>query len=195
MSVPQQIRSLRFRRLRSETARVWIEGLSVIAAPHEQISRAVYVSGLYEPDTAMVLKSWLHPGGTFLDIGANIGLFTLLGSRWVGDTGRVMAVEPSPRERQRLIANLRLNTIDNVDVVAAAVADRDGVGELMVASSEHSGLNTLARRFPYAGVRVADTVAVPLVTLDSLVERAGLTRVRSSSWMSKAGSMPLSRAV
>jgi FkbM family methyltransferase len=177
VSVAQQIRSLRFRRLPRETRREWIEGLSVIISPREQISRAVYVSGLYEPDTTMVLRSWLVPGATFLDIGANIGLFTLLASRWVGASGRVIAVEPSPRERERLAAHLRLNGIRHVDVVAAAVADREGSGELMVAADEHSGLNTLARRFSYSGVNVAETVAVPLVTLDSLAAATALTRV------------------
>ncbi len=177
VSVAEQIRSLRFRRLQRQTRQVWIEGLSVIVAPQEQMSRALYVSQTYEPDTAMVLQSWLTPGAVFLDIGANVGLFTLLGSRWVGATGRVIAVEPSPRERQRLDAHLRLNAVDNVDVVAAAVADREGTGELMVASPERSGLNTLGRRFAYDDVTIAERVSVPLVTLDAIVQGAGLTRV------------------
>lgn len=177
VSVAEQIRSLRFRRLQGETRHAWTEGLSVIVAPHEQISRALYVSGTYEPATAMVLTSWLRAGMVFLDIGANVGLFTLLGSRWVGSSGRVIAAEPSPRERQRLEEHLRLNAIGNVDVVSAAVADREGAAELMVATPQHSGLNTLAPRFPYDGVAIAEKVSVPTITVDALVHSRALTRV------------------
>lgn len=176
-STTEQLRSLRFQRMRTEISCSWLERLSVNVVPGEQISRALYVSGLYEPNSALVLKAWLQPGMTFIDIGANIGLFTLLGSRWVGASGRVIAVEPSPRERQRLITHLRVNAIHNVEVVDAAVSERTGNGDLLVAMPEHSGLNTLAPRFAYSGVAAAETVVVPLVTLNALVARAGLERV------------------
>jgi FkbM family methyltransferase len=176
-TVPQQLRSLRYRRVQESLQFDWLEGLRVEAVAAEQISRAVYVSGLYEPNTALVLKSWLHRGSVMVDIGANMGLFTLLASRWVGPSGKVLAVEPSPRERQRLLAHLRLNAITNVDVAASAVSDRIGSGELLIADREHSGLNTLASRFAYGNVTSVSTVPVPVVTLDSLIDRGGISRV------------------
>lgn len=66
------------------------------------------------------------PGSTIVDAGANVGLFTLKASRWVGDSGRVVAVEPIPSICNILHRNLRRNRIHNVTVVRKAISDRNG---------------------------------------------------------------------
>src|SRR5690242_20490556 len=55
--------------------------------------------GLYELHTYRLLKSLQTPGMHFVDCGANLGYFTLLAARWVGETGKVDAFEPDPINR------------------------------------------------------------------------------------------------
>ena len=83
--------------------------------------------GLYELDTARVLKRLLRPGDHFIDGGANIGYFTLLAARLVGPAGRVDAFEPLPENHARLLAHLDLNGLaDRVRVHRLALSDRAG---------------------------------------------------------------------
>lgn len=77
-------------------------------------------------DTAQLITSFLRDGDTFVDVGANIGLYTLPASRLVGGGGRVVAVEPSPANRARLEENLALNGISSVRIEACALGECDG---------------------------------------------------------------------
>jgi FkbM family methyltransferase len=157
--------------------RPWIAGLTTVIYPRDQLSRALYVSGLYEPNTALVLQRLLTAGSTFIDVGAHAGVFTMLGSRFVGSTGRVVSFEPSERERARLAEHVRVNDLTNVTVVPKAVGGSSGRATLRVAVSEYGGLNTVGARFAYEGVETAAEMAVDLTTLDEFAATAGLQRV------------------
>ena len=76
-----------------------------------------------ESHIAQLLSEFLRKGDWFLDIGANLGWFTIIGSRLVGDAGRVLAVEPDPFNLRLLRTNVRLNACRNVDIFAVAVGD------------------------------------------------------------------------
>jgi FkbM family methyltransferase len=164
-----RLRQMRYRRLDSPCPIPWLEGLQVVISPGEQISQAVYVSGLYEPCTASVLRRILGPGMTFVDVGANVGLFSMLASRWVGPTGRVFSFEPSRREYDRLRDHVDRNALTNVESFRAAACDVDGTVVLHVADARHSGLNTLQPTFMYDDVREASQERVPAVRIDSVL--------------------------
>lgn len=72
------------------------------------------------------LAERLKPGGVFIDAGANIGVFTVFGARRVGPEGTVIAIEMMPDTADRLRLHLRLNGLDNVRVVEAALSDGSG---------------------------------------------------------------------
>src|SRR5271154_7457581 len=76
------------------------------------------------------IQRFVRPGMTILDIGAHHGFYTLLLSKCVGPTGRVLAFEPSPRERHALRLNLRLNRAHNVLVHSAALGEAPGECQL-----------------------------------------------------------------
>ena len=83
--------------------------------------------GLYELDTARLLRRSLRPGTHFVDVGANVGYFTLLAAALVGPSGRVDAVEPDPANRARLLGHLGLNgPLPQVRVHAVAASDAPG---------------------------------------------------------------------
>ncbi len=104
-----RVRHVRFSRFAEPRPMRWLHGLVLVLVPQDQTSRAVYVSGLYEPCTSSVLRVVLTEGKTCIDVGANIGLVSLLASRWVGPTGRVISFEPSGREFARLRQHIDLN--------------------------------------------------------------------------------------
>lgn len=86
----------------------------------------------------------LKPGDHMLDVGANTGFLTLLAARQVGPSGLVIAVEPSQREFQRLLANLSLNLANNVLALNLAGGDQAGVSQLAI-EPDHTGLNRIAQ--------------------------------------------------
>ncbi|HEX8997011.1 MAG TPA: FkbM family methyltransferase [Ktedonobacterales bacterium] len=69
--------------------------------------------GMYERHVTRFLTSVLSAGDTFVDIGANLGFFTVLGARLVGEGGEVLAFEPVTINRRYCQANMELNNIDN----------------------------------------------------------------------------------
>jgi FkbM family methyltransferase len=85
----------------------------------------LYLHGEYELATQKLMADVLKPGMTFVDLGAHIGLFTLLAARLVGPTGRVFAFEPTPRTRALLQRNIAINGMERcVTVAPLATSDK-----------------------------------------------------------------------
>ena len=102
--------------------------------PGNDVSWSVFVGGAYEPNEIAFLAATLKPGITLVDVGANEGLFTLIGALRVGDTGHVFAFEPSSREFERLKANIDLNRrLDNVEPLRFALYNHSGPANLSCA--------------------------------------------------------------
>ena len=89
-------------------------------------SNAGYALGTSDPDEQGWLCRHLSPGDVLFDIGANIGFFTVLGARLVGDHGFVVAFEPVPENALQLKRNVQLNNFRHVMVVEAAISDELG---------------------------------------------------------------------
>jgi len=152
----------------------WHNGTRLSLNFCNDLGRAIFVGAQYEPNEFALLDRILCPGMTFLDGGANEGAYAVFAAARVGPTGRVVAIEPSPRELSRLHANVALNNFGNVNVVEAALADREGVAELLLADGQHAGQNTLGD-FMYQGVAAAGRVQVAATTIDHLMDRGDLT--------------------
>ncbi len=82
--------------------------------------------GTYEHEKQKLFALEVKEGDTVYDIGANAGFYTLLAAVLVGPSGHVYAFEPLPRNVHYLREHLRLNQITNVDIVEAAISDKDG---------------------------------------------------------------------
>jgi FkbM family methyltransferase len=153
----------------------WICGLRVYACPRNEISRSLFVTGQYEPNEFNFLSRTLQPGMVFVDVGANMGLYTLFAARTVGDQGRVVAVEPSARECERLLLNVRANGLANVQLVQRAASDSVTEMDLLIAADDWSGHNTLGAFTYETSLAVREKVRTE--RLDAIVEQAGLLRV------------------
>jgi FkbM family methyltransferase len=113
-------------------------------ARNDFVGAAIFNGGFENVERAFV-ERFLRPGMTVLDIGAHHGFYTLLASRKVGAQGKVLAVEASPREREKLGAHLRINRCKNVQVESLALGDADGDGHLYLVGGGQTGCNSLQK--------------------------------------------------
>jgi FkbM family methyltransferase len=117
----------------------------------EYIQGNIYYRGYYEPQVGRAIRSLLHRGQDAVDVGANIGCFTLIMADAVGPAGRVHAFEPDPRLVERLSRNIRLNRLENVVTNQVAVSDCSGRAEFFASDEPHNvGLGSLKPRDPDA---------------------------------------------
>jgi FkbM family methyltransferase len=155
-------RMLRIRRLQIVTAegKFWVD-------PASFAGLRLAETGFLEPQTLEAIHKALHSGDTFIDIGANEGYFTVVASRIVGATGRVIAVEPQERLKSVLARNLSDNLCENVEVVHAAISDHAGTATLHLAPDMNNSSSGL---FPATRYKVA-TQQTAIMTLSQLMDR------------------------
>jgi FkbM family methyltransferase len=144
------------------------------------IGRSLVVSGVWEPEVTRVFKDVLSPGDVCVDVGANIGYFTLLASRLVGPSGRVYAVEPSSIAYAALLANLERNAISNVVPLRVAAGAREGNADLRDPPPGNLGSASLLEAAATRGSsRPARGVTrVPVVPLSALLGQEDRHRVK-----------------
>jgi len=87
----------------------------------------------YEPELTNLIRRKARPGGVFLDIGANIGYYTLLLARCAGPAGRVFAFEPDPENFSVLRKNIEANGYRNVVAQNKALSDKTTAAKLFLA--------------------------------------------------------------
>lgn len=93
--------------------------------------------GVYEEPVRDAMRANLSPGDVCVDVGANIGVLTLLASTIVGPSGKVIAVEPNPENVQLLYRNIAFSQAANIDVLPLAASDRRAVFSLTGRSNTH----------------------------------------------------------
>lgn len=139
-------------------------GAAFAVDTQDLIQRYLYLFGVWEPHMTRWLQRRLAPGDAFVDVGANIGYYSVLASRLVGPGGKVAAVEASPTFHQLLLRHARRNACTNIRAVNAAVSDRDELLTFILASSRNMGANSIV---PYDGPAEStfDIAARPLPDL------------------------------
>jgi FkbM family methyltransferase len=109
----------------------------------DPLERMTYFLGrYYDLPTQLFLRKYLKRGDNFVDIGANIGMISLLASYLVGEQGTVRSFEPNPVCGDRIETLVRINGLRNLTLTRKAIADAAGRLELHV--PEHAGMGTLA---------------------------------------------------
>src|SRR2546426_9903533 len=118
-------------------------GSTIAGVTTDIIQQYIYYFGLWEPPLTYWIRERLAPGDTFIDVGANIGYFSLLASRLVGESGSVVAIEASPKTFHALKDNLERNTARNVRAVNVAVSHSREVVALFRGPDSNVGETTL----------------------------------------------------
>ncbi len=107
------------------------------------LSKYIYLDDFEQRECTFV-KRYLKPGDTFLDAGANIGLFSIIASEIVGDQGRVLSFEPFGDTFERLTENIALNHRKNVTLFQQALSDKVGDSEMTISTDGFDAWNSLA---------------------------------------------------
>ncbi|HVJ54122.1 MAG TPA: FkbM family methyltransferase [Aliidongia sp.] len=125
----------------------------------DMVQAHIYYFGRWEPNLTAFMQRRLEPGDTFIDVGANIGYFSLLGSRLVGDRGRVVSIEASPSIFRQFTSNIERNGAANIRALNVAASDRHGTLDLYRGEVGNQGSTSLAKT--ETAVKEATVPAVP----------------------------------
>lgn len=107
--------------------------LHVHGAEDRHVSRCIRDNGIWEPYETSLVLALLAPGGVFVDVGANIGYFSLLAASRVGPEGQVFAFEPGPDNFRLLLrSSERNNFSDRIHAVEAGLASNAGEAKLFL---------------------------------------------------------------
>jgi FkbM family methyltransferase len=123
----------------------------------------LYYLGTFEPHCLDVMRRHIEIGNTLLDVGANIGLFSIEACISVGATGKVIAIEAAPRHAETLKQSAMANNFHQIEVVACAASDGEGRAVLSLPQGGNHGMFTLG------DIKGCDTVNVTTRTIDDIV--------------------------
>jgi len=142
------------------------DGLRITGGISDRNMLASVEAKTFEPFTLSQWESMIEPGSVVIDVGAHVGIFTLLASAAVGPQGRVWAIEPNPTSLRLLAHNVKSNALDNVTVLNAALSDENGTSTLHVRPGDRMQSSLVAVE---AGSEL--DVAVRVARLDDLLPR------------------------
>jgi FkbM family methyltransferase len=114
-----------------------------------------------------VLKEYLKEGDTFVDIGANHGSFSLVASKLVGSSGKIIAIEPQPALADLIEKSMSANNAAPFEVYQLACSDHNGSENFYIPKST-SGSAGLFKNF--SSISASDVINVTLKTFDTLAE-------------------------
>jgi FkbM family methyltransferase len=141
------------------------------------IQRYLYLFGVWEPHLTAFVSGRLAPGDTFVDVGANIGYYSVFASRLVGPSGRVVAVEPSPAFHQALTRNMQANGCANVRAIQAAVSDTCERMTFYLERSTNLGGTTAVRPRVVESSFEADAAPLPQLVREEELATARLIKI------------------
>ena len=160
---------------------VWFQvepGVTMSLDPYDYASSSILWSCEWEPKTWHALEQDLPGGGTFVDVGAHIGWYSLKAAKAVGPKGRVIAVEPNHETLLRLRDNIRASGASTVIIVApVACSDSETTLNFYAAPRANTGESSLSLANASQQGTVAASYQVRARRVDDIVREAGVARV------------------
>jgi FkbM family methyltransferase len=142
----------------------------ICAHPGDHLSEFIAISGCWESLERRIIERILEPGDIIINVGANIGYFSVLFSRCVGPQGKVFSFEPGEKTFSKLQTTVDLLGLRNVEARAIAVTDHTGRQYLTMSTDGYDALQSLVDRDWSLGGKVE--VEVPVVTLEEFLSSA-----------------------
>jgi FkbM family methyltransferase len=162
------------------TAPVWYEvepQIKMRLDPEDLGPRMILETGRYESGSFNMLRDHLSAGATFVDVGANFGIYSLKAARIVGAAGHVIAVEPNPEAVRQLQANIAASKAGMVALAPVACSNAESTLDLYLAPKANTGETSLSRaNAAYEGA-IAHTYKVRARPLDDIIRESGVIRV------------------
>lgn len=146
--------------------KMYVDSRDVSISPH------LILDGVWEEWTEAVLRRLLRQGMSVIEVGANVGYFTLTMARAVGPTGRVIAFECDSELAQTARDNIEINGLQRTaTIVERAVGDRDGTAAFYRADRHRGGGSTVKglEQNPMMATDQRTALEVPMTTLDAFI--------------------------
>jgi FkbM family methyltransferase len=156
-------------------ASVVIDGIDLLLDTGETSHLGMLTTGHLEPLTVRAIRRILRPGDAYIDVGAHAGVLATTAAAAVGSTGMVIAIDPQPANCDRVLTNAARNALCNIVVLTAAAGAREDWARLHMQQPSDRSRLSLAEREPDA---TPYTFCVPIVRLDSILTRFGLSGAR-----------------
>jgi FkbM family methyltransferase len=148
-----------------------VRGFEMLVFVNEDVGRQIWMFGSYEPDETNYFNSIIKADDVCFDVGGNVGYFSLLMSK-AASKGTVHVFEPIPMNAALVKTNAELNGLRNVTINNVAVGSEEGMANFSVSiDSAYSSMRATGR------IAEAQSIDVPLITLDKYIERSGIERV------------------
>ena len=139
------------------------------------IQRSIFFAGYIEYRETRFVQRALRAGDCFVDVGANIGWFTLLAASLVGPTGRVVSFEPASVIREQLAKNVSLNSLPQVTIEPFGLSDVNGFAELVAGPPGNRGHTSFLPDHDALG---RDRETVPIIRFNEYCKDHALDHVR-----------------
>ncbi len=136
--------------------------------------RLIVTPQFFDPDELALLSTRIKPGFVFVDIGSNVGTYSVFVALRGGPEARVIAIDPNDIVLERLRFNLAANGLENVRVLQTALGDKDGTAEFAIDVKNMGGSSLRLDRNAASGKRM---ISVPVRRLLDVVTGEGLTRI------------------
>jgi len=154
---------------------VEVNGYKMKILPRDKgISEELLMFKTHEPISTKLISSELKSGMVCLEVGANIGYYTLLESKVIGDSGKVVAVEPSPENFEKLKQNLSLSNVKNVLPFNFACGDKNGKIKFLI-SEKSNRCTTLDEN--YLATPSDNIIEVPVKKIDDFLNENKIEKV------------------
>jgi FkbM family methyltransferase len=148
------------------------------------ISKELLLTGVHEERTTAIVKKELKEGMNIIEVGANVGYYSLLESRLIGKAGTVYAIEPVPENFERLNENIIINNRDNIISYNFAISDHPGSADFFLTNESNWGsMVDPASDFISTSMteklqeRHNEKITVQTKTVDEFVKNQGITEV------------------
>lgn len=152
-----------------------INGYKISIIPDDPgISSELRIFSVHEPITTQITLQELKEGMTCLDIGSNIGYYALMESKAVGNKGKVLAIEPSPKNFQQMKKSFDLEGTSNIDAYNFAAGEKND--EINFLIHERSNLSKIIPKGEPVP-EFANVKKIPLRKIDSFIEEKKLNRL------------------
>jgi FkbM family methyltransferase len=149
----------------------------IIPSLQEPVGFALLIDGIYEPDSIQLMLQKLPKDAVFLDIGANIGVFTITAAKFLKQNGRVIAVEASPKIFPYLQQNIEANGLNNVKTLELAATERDNeTVPFYEAPLDKFGMGSLAPQFQSSPIQLK-TKTIDSILHDEQIDKVDFIKV------------------
>lgn len=143
-----------------------------VADTRDSVQARIYYFKSYEPNIEKLIVDSLSEGSCFFDVGSNVGYFSIIAAKRVGETGRVHAFEPLPKNYRVLEVNSQINGLDNVVINKAVVSDKEGEVIFYPPNDpDEWGTGSVI------GGNKAEAFKIPSITLENYVRSKNIKRV------------------